>query len=54
MLGNIIAQRVLSDRNLPQASILSVGLVLAVLVPLALAVWLNRRRDAAESRGGRP
>ncbi|MDD3801608.1 ABC transporter permease [Desulfuromonas thiophila] len=44
MLGNKIAQRVFVDRNLPQASALSALLTLAVMVPLLLALLLNRKR----------
>ena len=36
MLGNKIAQRNFSDRNLPQAAALSAALTLAVLLPFAL------------------
>ncbi|WP_395736968.1 ABC transporter permease [Prosthecobacter sp.] len=40
MLGSKIAQRVFSDRNLPHASALAGGLMLAVLVPmLVIALW---------------
>jgi spermidine/putrescine transport system permease protein len=36
MIGNQIAQRNFSDRNLPQAAALSAALTLLVLIPLAL------------------
>jgi spermidine/putrescine transport system permease protein len=36
MIGNKIAQRNFSDRNLPQAAALSAALTLFVLIPLAL------------------
>ncbi|MGV3661351.1 MAG: ABC transporter permease [Prosthecobacter sp.] len=40
MLGSKIAQRVFADRNLPHASALAAGLMLAVLVPmLIVAAW---------------
>jgi ABC-type spermidine/putrescine transport system permease subunit I len=40
MLGSKIAQRVFSDRNLPHASVLAGGLMLAVLVPmLVIVLW---------------
>lgn len=40
MLGSKIAQRVFSDRNLPHASALAGGLMLAVLVPmLIVGLW---------------
>ncbi len=47
MLGNKIAQRTFSDRNLPHASALSALLALAVLVPSVLAITLSRRGDGA-------
>jgi spermidine/putrescine transport system permease protein len=43
MLGNKIAQRVFSDRNLPHASALSAVLVLAVLAPLIAILILQRQ-----------
>jgi spermidine/putrescine transport system permease protein len=43
MLGNKIAQRVFTDRNLPLASALSAVLVLAVLAPLAAVLVLQRK-----------
>jgi spermidine/putrescine transport system permease protein len=49
MLGNKIAQRVFVDRNLPQASALSVVLILAVLAPLAAVLVLQRKREKPES-----
>ncbi|MFN8587160.1 MAG: ABC transporter permease [Candidatus Eisenbacteria bacterium] len=51
MLGNKIAQRTFSDRNLPHASALSALLALAVLVPSALAIGLSRggRREESQS-----
>lgn len=42
MIGNKIAQRAFTDRNLPLASALSGALLLAVLVP---AVWLGRKQE---------
>jgi len=42
MLGNKIAQRAFSDRNLPLASALAGALLLAVLVP---TLWLGRKRE---------
>ncbi|MDB6005711.1 MAG: Spermidine/putrescine transporter permease [Prosthecobacter sp.] len=49
MLGSKIAQRVFSDRNLPHASALAGGLMLAVLIPmLAVVLWqqFGRKEDA--------
>jgi spermidine/putrescine transport system permease protein len=43
MLGNKIAQRVFTDRNLPHASALSSVLVLAVLAPLLAVLVLQRK-----------
>ena len=43
MIGNKIAQRVFTDRNLPLASALSAVLVLAVLAPLAAILVLQRK-----------
>jgi len=43
MLGNKIAQRVFTDRNLPHASALSAVLVLAVLAPLIGVLVLQRK-----------
>ncbi len=49
MLGSKIAQRVFSDRNLPHASALAGGLMLAVLVPMLVVVIWQRlsRKEAA-------
>ncbi|OYW31220.1 MAG: spermidine/putrescine ABC transporter permease [Chthoniobacter sp. 12-60-6] len=49
MLGSKIAQRVFSDRNLPHASALAGGLMLAVLIPMLIVVlWqqFGRKEDA--------
>ena len=48
MLGNKIAQRVFSDRNLPHASALSAVLVLAVLAPLVAVLVLQRKDKKSE------
>jgi len=48
MIGNKIAQRVFVDRNLPLAAALSLGLILAVLVPLLAVLVLGRKRDRNE------
>jgi spermidine/putrescine transport system permease protein len=48
LLGNKIAQRVFVDRNLPQAGALSVVLILAVVAPLAAALFLERKKDRPE------
>jgi len=49
MIGNKIAQRVFADRNLPQASVLSVVLILLVLAPLVAVLVLQRRRGKPEA-----
>ncbi|HCS48177.1 MAG TPA: spermidine/putrescine ABC transporter permease [Candidatus Aminicenantes bacterium] len=49
MIGNKIAQRVFVDRNLPQASALSIVLILSVLAPLVTVLVLQRKRDKPES-----
>jgi spermidine/putrescine transport system permease protein len=46
MLGNKIAQRTFTDRNLPQASALSALLAFAVILPSAAAIALERGRRA--------
>lgn len=49
MLGSKIAQRVFSDRNLPHASALAAGLMLAVLAPMVVIVlWQQFGRKEAE------
>ncbi len=48
MLGNKIAQRVFTDRNLPLAAGLSAVLVLAVLAPLAGVLALQRKSKRAD------
>jgi spermidine/putrescine transport system permease protein len=49
MIGNKIAQRVFVDRNLPQASALSVVLILSVLAPLLIVLVLQRKKEKPES-----
>lgn len=44
MIGNKIAQRIFTDRNLPQASALAGALALLVLLPLLAGAWWSRRR----------
>jgi spermidine/putrescine transport system permease protein len=52
LIGNKIAQRTFTDRNLPHASALAALLALAVLAPLA-GVWiLQRNRGAPPLRAG--
>lgn len=47
MIGNKIAQRVFTDRNLPHASGLSAFLTLAVLVPMIIVLIMQNRKKAA-------
>ena len=49
MIGNKIAQRVFADRNLPQASALSVILILSVLAPLLTVLVLQRKKEKPEA-----
>jgi len=49
MIGNKIAQRVFIDRNLPQASALSVILILSVLAPLLTVLVLQRKKEKPEA-----
>ena len=56
MIGNKIAQRVFTERSLPDASALSAVLAIGVFIPLVL-VWAYRRRAAAhpvQLKGGPP
>jgi len=49
MIGNKIAQRALSDRNLPYASALSACLAVAVLMPMVISMLIrNRSRKEAD------
>jgi len=47
MLGNKIAQRAFSDRNLPHAAALSVLLTLGVLAPMLLILLRRTRKNAS-------
>jgi spermidine/putrescine transport system permease protein len=53
MVGNKIAQRTFSDRNLPHASGLAACLTLGVLVPLLAALALQRRRGGSPGADAR-
>lgn len=50
MIGNKIAQRALSDRNLPHASGLSALLTLVVLGPMMLTMLLQGRRQTTVAK----
>ncbi len=52
MLGNKIAQRVFTDRNLPHASALSLLLALVVLIPTVVHLSRSRVRPGAASGPG--
>lgn len=53
VLGNKIAQRTFVDRDLPEASALSLSLAASVLLPMMLIIWLQSRSDkqGAQKRG---
>lgn len=54
MIGNKIAQRVFTERSLPDASALSAVLAIGVFLPLLLVYWYRHRRGVApaELEGG--
>ena len=47
MIGNKIAQRIFTDRNLPHASGLSAFLTIAVMVPMIIVLIMQKRKKAA-------
>jgi spermidine/putrescine transport system permease protein len=47
MIGNKIVQRAFTDRNLPLACALAGALLLAVLVPVLIMAWKERREVKA-------
>lgn len=47
LLGNVIARRLFTDRNLPHAAGLSSLLTLLVVVPLVVVIFVRRRKEAA-------
>jgi spermidine/putrescine transport system permease protein len=47
MIGNKIAQRVFTDRNLPHASGLSAFLTIAVLLPMIVMLIMQKRKKSA-------
>ncbi|MDR1190958.1 MAG: ABC transporter permease [Verrucomicrobiales bacterium] len=49
MIGNVIARRVLSDKNYPQASALSAALCLVILTPMLVALFTQRRKPKAQT-----
>ncbi len=51
MIGDKIAQRTFIDRNLPHASALSAILMMAVIVPIAVAIFLKAKlREGSSSK----
>jgi len=50
LIGNKIAQRTFSDRNLPHASGLSALLTMAVLGPLMIVLLIQGRRSGAQKK----
>lgn len=53
LLGDKIAQRVFTDRNLPHASALSAFLMLAVFIPLLAGVLFKKHWDRKMVKGGK-
>ncbi|HPI72215.1 MAG TPA: ABC transporter permease [bacterium] len=49
MIGNKIAQRAFSDRNLPHASGLAAILTLTVLIPMIVSLFLQTREDQKQA-----
>ena len=47
MIGNKIVQRAFTDRNLPLACALAGALLLAVLVPVLIMAWKDRKEVKA-------
>jgi spermidine/putrescine transport system permease protein len=47
LLGNKIAQRLFTDRNLPHAAGLASLLTILVVVPMVVIIFVHRRRAAA-------
>jgi len=54
MIGNVIAQRVFSDRNLPHAGALSAVLTLLVLAPMLAALVLRSPQEEIPARRAGP
>jgi len=54
MVGNVIAQRVFVDRDLPHASALSAALTLVVLAPIVAALALRAREETIAPPKGDP
>lgn len=52
MIGNKIAQRVFSDRNLPHASALSSLLAVVVFMPMLIALATQRTKGERKNSGG--
>ena len=49
MVGNKIAQRVFTDRNLPRGSALSTVLIIAFIIPLLLHLIIRKRKKFANT-----
>ncbi|MFO1491275.1 MAG: ABC transporter permease [Kiritimatiellia bacterium] len=54
LLGNKIAQRLFTDRNLPHAAGLASLLTILVVVPMVVVIFIHRRREALSARKGTP
>lgn len=50
VLGNKIAQRTFVDRDLPEASALSLSLAASVLIPMMFILWLQSRSDRPRTK----
>ena len=53
LLGNKIAQRLFTDRNLPHAAGLASLLTILVVVPMVVIIFAHRRREAAAAGKGK-
>ena len=56
LIGDKIAQRVFTERNLPHASALSAVLMIAVFLPLMIGLWIRRLfgENASKKQQGHP
>jgi spermidine/putrescine transport system permease protein len=52
MIGNKIAQRVFTDRNLPQASMLSTALCFIFLIPMLIGVYIQGKSERSLIKSG--
>lgn len=52
MIGNKIAQRVFTDRNLPMASMLSTALCFIFLIPILIGLWIQAKSERQLIKSG--